>query len=77
MKIPSQIDTSILEFLQYGDKEAIARWDREQNGKKTSRQYVVNVLAGAKRNDRILNKAFEIALERQGKFPKQVLKAVA
>lgn len=73
-KIPAQLDLSVLEFLQYGDLESIARWDRQENGKKTIKQYVWQVLNGKKRNDRILKKAFEIALKRQGEFPKQVLK---
>lgn len=74
-KIPSTLDYTVLEFLEYGDKEMIAAWDRKENNTKTSRAYVSMVCNKKRRNDRILNKAFEVALSKMGRFPKQVIKS--
>jgi len=72
-RIPESIDLSILDFLEYGDMTRIAREERE-SGRKTDPSYVSKVCAGIHRNDRILNKAFAIALSKASQFPKQVLK---
>jgi hypothetical protein len=71
--VPSSIDMSVLEFLQHGDRELIAAMDR-QAGHKTDRRYVSRIIKGECRNDRILQMAFELALKRKSKFPKQVIK---
>lgn len=72
--LPDIIDLSPLEFLEYGDRTLIAKEEQSQ-GRKTSPDYVSKVCKGYIRNDRILNRAFEIALPKMNKFPKQVLKA--
>ncbi len=75
VKIPSQIDLSVLEFLQYGDQDLIARQDRDA-GYKTSRSYVCRIVKGQHRNDRILKLALELALKRKSQFPGSTLKPV-
>ena len=75
-KLPLQLDLSILQFLQYGDRELIAITDRK-NGHKTHANYVGEVLKGNHRNDRILQLAFALALKRMGNFPKQAFKPQA
>lgn len=72
-KLPESIDLSILEFLQYGDKERIAAEDRKA-GYKTCSAYVGQICKGHHRNDRILLIAFDLALKRMGKFPMQAIK---
>lgn len=72
-KIPESIDLSILEFLQHGDRELIARTDRE-NGHKTDRRYVSEVIRGLHRNDRILRMAFDLAMKRKNQLPHWVIK---
>jgi hypothetical protein len=78
LRIPASIDLSVLEFLDYGDKALIAHELTEErtDGKKVNRQYVSNVLKGRHRNDKILTKAFELAIKRKGQFPQQALKAL-
>jgi hypothetical protein len=75
-KLPQTLDLTILEFLQHGDKERIAALDRE-SGHKTDRRYVSKVLKGKHSNHRILQLAFDIALERRGRFPHQAIKPTA
>lgn len=76
MKLPSNIDLSLLEFLQHGDLTTIAEEDKKASGKKTSKSYVCKVLKGHHRNDRILKKAFELAIKRRSEFPLQALKTL-
>lgn len=71
-RVPEALNLSILAFLQHGDKEKIAAEDRKA-GYKTHKNYVCAVCAGRHRNDRILNKAFRLAISRMQQFPKQVL----
>jgi hypothetical protein len=73
LRIPRDLDLSVLEFLQHGDKELIAAEDRKL-GYKTDRSYVSRVCKGSHRNDRILLKAIELALKRKGNFPLQVIR---
>lgn len=72
-RIPESIDLSQLEFLEYGDKTRIAREEREA-GRKTDVAYVSKVCAGIHRNDRILRRAFQIAISRASQYPKQAFK---
>jgi hypothetical protein len=72
-RIPQSIDLSLLEFLQYGDIEKIAKEEREE-GRKTDASYVSKVCAGKHRNDRILKKAFQKAISNASQFPKQAIK---
>lgn len=73
-QLPESIDLSILEFLEFGDRKKIADEDRKA-GRKTSPQYVSEVLKGRHRNHRILGIAIDIALKKKAKFPQQVLKS--
>lgn len=79
MKLTQQIDLSVLEFLAWGDMTLIANEINEERKRqgvkaKVSVQYVSDVCAGKHRNNQILIKAINKALERKGEFPKQVLK---
>jgi len=73
-KAPSDLDMSLLDWLQYGDLELIASRHREETGRKTAASYVWSVINKKVRNDRILIMAFEKALENRSKMPKQALK---
>lgn len=74
-KIPTAIDVTDLEFLQYGDNVLIAEEMKSQHKTKTHPNYVSAVCKGRHRNDKILKKALELALRRKAEFPKQVLKS--
>lgn len=76
LKIPSQVDLTVFEFLQHGDRELIARKDREA-GHKTNRRYVSEVIRGFHRNDRILKMAIDLALKRKAEFPSIIIKNTA
>lgn len=72
-RLQPALDRSLLSFLVIGDQTTIANEERE-NGKKTTPSYVSKVLSGKHRNDRILKRAFELALKRKSQFPQQALK---
>lgn len=73
MKLPSNIDLSLLEFLQHGDLTTIAEEDKKETGRKTHPFYVGAVLKGKHRNDRILKRALELAIKRRSEFPMQAI----
>jgi hypothetical protein len=75
-RAPLPLDLSDLAFLQYGDMTRIAREMTEErtDGKRVAIEYVSKVCKGKHRNDRILMRAFAIALERKSKFPIQALR---
>lgn len=72
-RLQPALDLSLLSFLDYGDQTMIAKEEREK-GYKTDQPYVSKVLSGKHRNDRILKRAFELALKRKSQFPQQALK---
>lgn len=79
MKLSDSLDLSVLEFLQWGDVTLVANEineERKISGKKTrvTVSYVSEIRGGIHRNDTILLKLINKALERKGQFPKQVLK---
>lgn len=81
MKLPSNLDLSVLEFLAWGDQTLIANEineERKREGIKTkvTISYVNEVLAGKHNNRTILMKAIDKALQRKGEFPKQVIKTL-
>jgi hypothetical protein len=71
--LPASIDLSLLEFLEHGDLTLIAEGEKKE-GRKTSKEYVWKVCNGYIRNDRILKKAFDLALKRRSAFPIEALK---
>lgn len=73
-RLPESIDLSLLQFLEYGDMTMIAK-EEQDNGKKTDPSYVSKVCAGRHRNDRILKRAFEIAISKANRYPKQAIKS--
>ncbi len=74
-KLPESLDLSVLQFLEYGDKERIAAWMRETHKTKTKSNHVSMVCKGKRRNHVILKKAFEMAISKMSQFPKQAIKA--
>jgi hypothetical protein len=79
MKLSSSLDLSVLEFLQWGDMTLIANEINEERRKagikaRIDHTYVSRVCNQKTRNNQILIKAINKALERKGEFPKQVLK---
>lgn len=72
--VPASIDLSLLSFLEHGDLTAIAR-EEQAEGRKTDASYVGKVCKGKHRNDRILQRAFQIALQRKAKYPQQAVKS--
>lgn len=75
-RVPERLDMSILEFLEHGDKTAIVL-EEQKAGYKTTIVSVSRVCRGLQRNDRILARAFKIAIQRMGKFPKQAIKPLS
>lgn len=71
--LPQEIDLSILDFLEQGDRTMIVQEERKR-GRKIHLSYVSAVCKGKKRDTKILIRALEIAIQRKSKFPKQAIK---